>query len=305
LLCSIFDDLCSAFSWKKYQMLNHAVQQIRLVDLSRKPTRETLQLLRMLTLDEFGELLLALPCNELPHLSEVLPGMAPDAVQKEWTGLSGVALLRQGVSFMNFVAASFAEFRGRSLRSVNVLDFGCGWGRLLRLLAFYNDPEFNFGCDAWKMSLERARANHVERIAAGLAQSDPCPETLPYAPATFDLVYAFSVFTHLSEGAAVACMRAIRKAIKPDGLAVITLRPAEFWDFNLKLPMAARRALRAAHEQHSIAFHAGADDSGRSDYGDTSIPLSIFAAKFPGWSILRAGVAMADGYQMLVVLRPA
>ena len=188
------------------------------------------------------------------------------------------------------------------MRSVNVLDFGCGWGRLLRLLAFYNDPEFNFGCDAWKMSLERARANHLERIAAGLAQSDPCPDALPYAPATFDLVYAYSVFTHLSESTAVACMGAIRKAIKPDGLAIISLRPAEFWDFNQKLPMAARRALRAAHDQHGIAFHASDETS---DYGDTSVPLSIFAAKFPGWSILRAGVTMADGYQMLVVLRPA
>jgi len=142
-------------------MFDHAIQKIRLIEAEHKSLENTLAMLRTLTLDEFGELLLTLPNEEFPHLSSILPSATPDEVQVEWTGSCGVTLLRQSVSFLNFVAAAYTEFSGRPLRNVNVLDFGCGWGRLLRLLAFYNNPEFNFGCDAWPVSLDHARQSHV------------------------------------------------------------------------------------------------------------------------------------------------
>ena len=266
-------------------------------------------MLRTLTLDEFGELLLTLPNEEFPHLSSILPSATPDEVQVEWTGSCGVTLLRQSVSFLNFVAAAYTEFSGRPLRNVNVLDFGCGWGRLLRLLAFYNNPEFNFGCDAWPVSLDHARQSHVDRVTAGLALSEATPQNLPYPPATFDLVYAFSIFTHLSEATAVACMNAIRKAIKPDGLAIITVRPIEFWDYNPGLPEEVGKSMKMLHAFDEIAFYPSGgkshDANGRPvAYGDTSIPLSIIERKFPGWSVVRAGVTMVDIYQIFVLLRP-
>ncbi len=40
---------------------------------------------------------------------------------------------------------------------------------------------------------------------------------LPYGDATFDLVYAFSVMTHLSEALQHAWMRECRRVLKPDG----------------------------------------------------------------------------------------
>ena len=93
-------------------MLAHAWNTVSSLDADRHPLDTSLKALRKLTLDEFGELLSILPHNELPHLSNMLPAMAPDKIQTEWTGSAGLTLLRQSTSFMNFVAATYADLMG-------------------------------------------------------------------------------------------------------------------------------------------------------------------------------------------------
>ena len=53
-----------------------------------------LEKLRQLCLDDFAELLLGLPNPRFPKLSSVLPRMASEEIQKNWTGDSGIALVR-------------------------------------------------------------------------------------------------------------------------------------------------------------------------------------------------------------------
>lgn len=290
-------------------MFEHASRRVKEIEGSAKSLVGTLELLRSLTLDEFGELLLTLPRKDLPHLSSIFPASTPDDIQARWTGSAGLTLLRTSVSFMNFIVSTYTEFSGAPIRAKNVLDFGCGWGRLLRLLAFFNDPKFNFGCDAWSVSLDHCRTGHVDRLAARIEQSDAMPHELPFGDIEFDLVYAFSVFTHLSEAAAVACMSAIRKATKPNGLAIVTVRPIEFWDYKKAVPDAEREKMKALHRNGLVAFYpqdgkANEPDGSLSKYGDTTIPLSILEAKFPGWAIVRCGNTLIDSYQIFVVLRP-
>jgi SAM-dependent methyltransferase len=290
-------------------MFDHAIQRLQLIEKNAKPLLETLDLLRWLTLDEFGELLLTLPRDDLPHLSSILPGNTPEHIQTTWTGSAGLTLLRSSVSFMSFVASTFTDFCSVPFHSKNVLDFGCGWGRLLRLLAFFNDPAYNFGCDAWSVSLDHCRASHVDRVVARIEQSDAMPIELPFRHVEFDLVYAFSIFTHLPEAHAVACMSAIRRAIRPNGLAIITVRPIEYWDFNKTISQDERDALKDLHKKGMVAFypHDGKvnDSDGKpSNYGHTSIPLAVLEEKFPGWTVVRGGNTLADPYQTFVVMRP-
>ncbi len=290
-------------------MFDHAGQRVKLVEANAKPLQETLELLRWLTLDEFGELLLTLPRDDLPYLSSILPSKTPDDIQTRWTGSSGLTLLSSTVSFMRFIVSTYTEFCGVPLRSKNILDFGCGWGRLLRLLAYFNDPQHNYGCDAWDISLGHCRASNVGRVAARIEQSNASPTELPFAQCMFDLVYAFSIFTHLPEDVAVACMGAIRKAIRPDGLAIITVRPVEFWDFKQDIPREQREALKDRHRSGMVAFYphdgkANDLDGKPSKYGHTSMPLAAVEAKFRGWAVVRFGTTLADPYQVFVVLRP-
>src|SRR5262249_1559916 len=156
-----------------------------------------------------------------------LPTMPSDRVQIDWTGNSGPALLEQSLQFIDTVATTFASYTGKPLESARILDYGCGWGRMIRLMYKFVSPHHIYACDAWPSALGHCQEHHVR---AHLTLCEEIPAETPFPGVTFDLVYAFSVLTHLSERTARAVMRVLRRSIKPDGICVITVRPPEYWD---------------------------------------------------------------------------
>ncbi|MEI9927074.1 MAG: class I SAM-dependent methyltransferase [Sphingomonas sp.] len=280
-------------------MIEAARERIAGIEQAKPPLEQALAELRKLSLEEFGELLLTLPDPGLPHLSSLLPHATPDSVQKEWTGSAGIPLLRQSVSFVSFLAAEYTTQTGRPLADAQVLDFGVGWGRLMRLLPFFADPEKLHGVDPWESSLGHARA---ARLLGRVEKSQVEPAELPFPEVRFELIYAFSVFTHLSSRVAAACLAAMRKRVAPDGIAVITLRPAEFW------PYLAQQRGRDYPEQtarHAADGYAFVPASDGANYGDTSMSEAYLKRIAEGWEIARMGVSFIDPYQVFVTLRPA
>ena len=68
----------------------------------------------------------------------------------------------------------------------------------MRLMYFYQDPSLVFGCDPWDKSIALCKqAGLTENIAL----TSYLPEDLPYSDQLLDLIFAFSVFTRLSERA--------------------------------------------------------------------------------------------------------
>src|SRR5215218_3618968 len=118
----------------------------------------------------------------------MLPRMAPADVQANWTGNTGAVLLGQSVNFVRLVESLSIHHTGRSLHGRRILDFGCGYGRLMRLLAYHTDPEQIVGVDAWEQSLELARHDGV---LGTLVKSDDVPADLPVSEV--DIAFAFSV----------------------------------------------------------------------------------------------------------------
>jgi SAM-dependent methyltransferase len=236
---------------------------------------EGLRHLRHLCLDDFGQLLLELPDDSLPNLSAVFPKMASDEVQKSWTGNSGLTLLMQTTSFVRSVAYSCQKFLGHGINDRTILDFGCGYGRIIRLMYYYSSPARIWGLDPWQKSIELCRADGV---LGQLAVSDYLPTTLPVGDTSFDLIYAFSVFTHLSERAATLVLTTLRRYVAHGGLFVITIRPKEYWDL-LDPAEAARRhidrdELVARHERTGFAFVPQARREaidGEVTYGDVFV----------------------------------
>jgi hypothetical protein len=113
--------------------------------------------LRRLGIDDFGEFLLSMPNLTFPKLSRLLPAMASDEVQRNWTGNCGIDLLKQTTSFVRAVSYSFARLSGRSLDQASVLDFGCGYGRIARLFYYFTDEDRFCGVDPWDRSIELCR----------------------------------------------------------------------------------------------------------------------------------------------------
>src|SRR6266487_1938861 len=110
------------------------------------PVERCVGLLRQIAFADFAELMFSLPREELPALSASLPRMAAVEDQQFWTGGHGHELLKQTVPFVRGVAHTYTEHCGRIARA-RVLDFGCGYGRHLRLMPYYVDPERLYGCD--------------------------------------------------------------------------------------------------------------------------------------------------------------
>jgi SAM-dependent methyltransferase len=93
-----------------------------------------------------------------------------------------------------------------------ILDWGCGCGRILRNWQGLTRTRVA-GCDIHPDMVEWC----VEHLPfAEVADNGLCPP-LPYADATFDLVYAFSVMTHLNEELQHSWTRECRRVLKSGG----------------------------------------------------------------------------------------
>ena len=268
---------------------------------------EGLRHLRDLCLDDFGQLLWGLPDDSLPNLSAVFPRMASEDVQKSWTGNSGLPLLQRTTTFVRSVAYNCQKLLGQSINDRTILDFGCGYGRILRLMYYFSSPALIWGLDPLERAIELCRADGV---LGQLAVSDYLPTALPVGDASFDLIYAFSVFTHLSERAATLALATLRRYVTRGGLFVITIRPKEYWD--LLDPAVApgnsidHDELVARHERGRFAFvpHDREAIDGDVTYGDTSLSFEWIEQHAEGWKMVGYDHSLIDPFQLLVYLVP-
>lgn len=261
-----------------------------------------LTLLRTLPLQRFGKLLLEIPDSH-PALRDWLPSMASDEVQRNWTGTSGLPLLSQSVDFVLSVNKACRQYLGHPIQG-RVLDYGCGWGRLMRLMLKYVDPRQLYGTDPWDASIDLCKQH---RCPGHLALCDYVPTELPFAE-RFDLVYAFSVFTHLSERTASSVMQVLRRHVAPEGMLVITIRPPGYWDLHQGWYTGfTREILLERHHTSGFAFmpHNRAPIDGDITYGDTSMTLGYIEKHWTDWRILGTDHNPGDPWQILVFLQPA
>ena len=264
------------------------------------PSCEVPRLLRNIPLDAFGHLLLDVP-PEFPNLKAFFPSMPPDAVQDAWTGNHGIPLLRTSAAFVRTLVSGYEAITGHAFAHATVLDYGCGWGRLIRLLYKYVAHEQIYAVDPSDMAIELCRKHGVK---AYLALSEYLPRSLPFAR-RFDVIYAFSVFTHLSEKTAHIVLSTLRDHIADTGVLVLTIRPKEYW--HGASPGAVAAATIKTHDETGFAFipHNRPPIDGDITFGDTSISLGYFAARFPQWKLARVDYNLMDVYQVILSFQPA
>ena len=167
---------------------------------------------------------------------------------------------------------------------------------------YYSSPARIWGLDPWEKSIELCRADGV---LGQLAVSDYLPTAIPVGDASFDLIYSFSVFTHLSERAATLALTTLRRYVAQGGLFVITIRPKEYWD-QLDRAVAAgnpidRDELVARHERSGFAFvpHIREAIDGEVTYGDTSLSFEWIEQHAEGWNMVGYDRSLVDPLQLL------
>jgi SAM-dependent methyltransferase len=105
-----------------------------------------------------------------------------------------------------------------------VLDFGCGCGRIIRhwkpiaASTRLHGADYNAGMIAWC----------TQNLPFAQYQVNDFLPPLKYPDRSFDLVYAVSVFTHLSEAAQSAWIHELARVIRPAGYLLITVHGESF-----------------------------------------------------------------------------
>lgn len=107
----------------------------------------------------------------------------------------------------------------------NILDWGCGPGRIIRHLPdFLDDKSRMFGTDYNAVSIEWCRSNlpNIDFNLNGLKAE------LPYHNNFFDYIFGISIFTHLSEKMHYEWMDELHRILKTRGILMLTLHGDAF-----------------------------------------------------------------------------
>ena len=170
-----------------------------------------------------------------------MPGFPDDVLQRNTVGSAGEHALREAFTFVSFVK-KHARQLGRPVNSETlVLDFGCGWGRILR--CFLKDcPAANLrGVDVDPMLIEACRSSFPY---CAFDQVTPLPPT-SFADGSFDLITAYSVFSHLAEHASLAWVKEFSRLLRPGGILAVTTQRRDFIEYC--------RSLRG--QEHEFGWH--------------------------------------------------
>jgi SAM-dependent methyltransferase len=287
------------------EVVDHKLKDIENIVKDSTSQDELFESLRSLGLEDFGLLLLSMPNPAYPKISNILPRMASEEIQRNWTGDAGVNLLRHTLNFVRSIAYYFSKYTGETLENKTILDFGCGYGRIARLMYYFTNPDNFFAVDPWDKSLEICNA---DGLIKNFYLSDYLPAQLPTGDKKFSLIYAFSVFTHLSEKATRISLNTLLNHLEPNGLLVITIRPIEYWSFegNFDSPE-TRDRLISSHRQTGFSFLPHLRDAVDGDitYGDTSMTLEWLKNLLPTAEILGTDRSIFDPYQIYVFIRQA
>lgn len=115
------------------------------------------------------------------------------------------------------ILRAFDRARDPSREYPSWFDFGCGCGRVARYVADAPVVGRLRGIDVDAAQIRWAR-RHLRGDFSTMKAAPP----LELATASFDVVYAVSIFTHLSEGEQFAWLEELRRILVPGGLLIAT-----------------------------------------------------------------------------------
>ncbi|MCC5823958.1 MAG: class I SAM-dependent methyltransferase [Phycisphaerales bacterium] len=165
---------------------------------------------------------------EHPCLRRLFPALPEEQFQKQFTGRSNRDTFTQAIDATNlFLGEARALGLDLDRPGLEVLDFGCGWGRITQTLFRDFDPARITGCDVADQALAICRET---RLGCELIKIPYLPPT-ELSEASADLIVAYSVFSHLSEDAHMAWVEELARVLRPGGVLVVTTRCRAFIDY--------------------------------------------------------------------------
>jgi len=174
-----------------------------------------------------------------------------------------------------------------------VADFGCGCGRLARWLA----PQVLGGGGRFLgFDLNPRLAEWCAANLAGDYAANGLRPPLPCAPGTVDVLYAYSVFTHLRRPTAVAWLGEIARVLRPGGLALLT-----FHDETYAEAFGTPQVRAALRRRGHFVLHDALEGSNYISAWTTRAHFTAMAAS--AFEVLDVIPGQDDATQAIAVLR--
>ena len=215
-----------------------------------------------------------------------LPTFPPDDVQLRFTGLSARDNLLQA---RNFYEYAIVRSQLRQAPDPRILDFGGGWGRVSRFFLRDVSPRRITVADCLTDSIHWLRETHNP---CDIRKNDVLPPIRGIGRG-FHLIYAYSVFSHLSPGATRAWLDYLISLLRPGGWLVITTMAGAFLDhlagqgresltseYAGLLP--SPEVMRDRYEQGEVQFYptGGGGELSASFYGISLLPRRYFTENY-------------------------
>jgi ubiquinone/menaquinone biosynthesis C-methylase UbiE len=153
--------------------------------------------------------------------------MPPPATQELFTGESGERTLISAFNVYKLFKQIIVRNYGAISRCENILDFGCGWGRITRFFLKDMDPSGIWGADCLPSIIEFCKQSNRW---CNFRAVEPVPPTT-FPDNMFDVIFSYSVFSHLSEDMHKKWLAEFRRILKPGGLVIATTRDRKFIQF--------------------------------------------------------------------------
>jgi len=152
-------------------------------------------------------------------IARLLPKMPEVSIQELYTGSSGDVTLREGFDAYKIFKNSYETYVGPIGSCRAVLDFGCGWGRIIRFF-LKRLSGVDHAPQAIRICQETNEWSKFTLI-------EPKPPT-ELTPQSFGLIYLYSVFSHLPEEMHWMLLNEFHRLLVPGGMLIATTRARDF-----------------------------------------------------------------------------
>lgn len=194
----------------------------------------------------------------IPEIEGVtMPGFPHEDLQRGMHGHCGEVSLHEAHAFFREIKA-YAAYAGRPIAAHRrLLDFGCGWGRTLRLFMKDIRPDNLFGTDPTSRFLTEARRCNQ---ALNFLSCNVAPPTL-LAAESLDYIISWSVFSHLDEFLTMRWIEEFSRLLKPGGLLMLTTQSRRFIAFCAEQRMRRASGIRLEHGWYEACADSFIDES--------------------------------------------
>ena len=162
-------------------------------------------------------------CSQTTINGVPVPRFPPEEIQKQFVGASYEHALYEAYLFYRHIK-EYAQNLGVPLnKESKVLDFGCGWGRIIRFLFKDASDQNLLGIDVDPAMITLCN----ETLGRGIYKT-----ASPHPPDnSLDIIFAYSVFSHLSEATAENWVKEFSRVLRPGGIFIATTQARYFLDF--------------------------------------------------------------------------